>query len=127
MGDRTLRKNPRKNPRKNSRKNPRTNPFAVVLREPLFRLLAINLAIGIAAAALMIGGLLALNPFGLRTLILADRAGGAAIGLLLFGFVITFGSTAMGTAIMTLGGGGSGGPRKPVTTDAPAPVKILAR
>ena len=72
-------------------------------RQPLIRLLAINLAIGITAALVMLGGLLALNPAGLRDLILADRAGGAALMLLLFGLVVTFGSVAMGTAIMTLG------------------------
>ncbi len=33
-----------------------------LFREPLFRLLAINLAIGVSTAALMLGGLLALNP-----------------------------------------------------------------
>jgi hypothetical protein len=69
-------------------------------RVPLFRLLAINLAAGIVLAALLVGGLLALNPFGLRDLILADSSPGTALGLLLFGFVITFGSAAMGTAIM---------------------------
>jgi len=70
---------------------------------PLFRLLAINLAAGIALAALLVGGLLALDPFNLRDLILADRAPGTALGLLLFGFIVTFGSTAMGTAIMMAG------------------------
>jgi hypothetical protein len=70
---------------------------------PLFRLLLINLATGTALAALLVGGLLALNPFGLRDLILADREPGTALGLLLFGFVVTFGSTAMGTAIMAAG------------------------
>ena len=45
-----------------------------LLREPLFRLLAINLAIGVTVAALMLGGLLALNPHGLRDLIVADRS-----------------------------------------------------
>jgi hypothetical protein len=69
-------------------------------RVPLFRLLAINLAAGIVLAALLVGGLLALNPFGLRDLILADSSPGTALGLLLFGFVITFGSAVMGTAIM---------------------------
>jgi hypothetical protein len=69
-------------------------------RVPLFRLLAINLAAGIVLAALLVGGLLALNPFGLRDLIFADSSPGTALGLLLFGFVITFGSAAMGTAIM---------------------------
>ena len=72
-------------------------------RQPLIRLLAINLAIGIGAAVAMIGGLMALNPHNLRDLILADQAGGAAFVLLLFGLVITFGSVAMGTAIMALG------------------------
>jgi hypothetical protein len=74
------------------------------LRQPLWRLLMINLASGIVAAVLLVGGLLALNPFHLRELIFADAQGGAAIALLLFGFVVTFGSTAMGTAIMALGG-----------------------
>ncbi|WP_291866556.1 hypothetical protein [Bradyrhizobium sp.] len=73
------------------------------LRVPLFRLLAINLAAGTAVAALFVGGLLALNPAGLRDLILADSSPGTALGLLLFGFVVTFGSTAMGTAIMAMG------------------------
>jgi hypothetical protein len=72
------------------------------LRVPLFRLLAINLAAGMAVAALLVGGLLVLNPFGLRDLIFADNSPGTALGLLLFGFVVTFGSTAMGTAIMAM-------------------------
>jgi hypothetical protein len=73
------------------------------LRVPLFRLLAINLAAGTAVAALLVGGLLALNPFSLRDLIFADSAPGTALGLLLFGFIVTFGSAAMGTAIMATG------------------------
>ena len=74
-----------------------------LLRVPLFRLLAINLAAGTAVAALFVGGLLALNPANLRDLILADSSPGTALGMLLFGFVVTFGSTAMGTAIMAMG------------------------
>ena len=74
-----------------------------LLRQPLIRLLAVNLAAGASVAVLMLGGLLALNPANLRGLILADRAPGAALALLLFGFLITFGSAAMGTAIMMLG------------------------
>ena len=69
----------------------------------MVRLLAINLGIGIAVAVLLVGGLLAFNPGGLRDLILADRSPILAVGLLLFGFIITFGSTAIGTAIMTMG------------------------
>lgn len=85
-----------------------------VLRKPLFRLLAINLAIGAGVAVLMLGGLIALDPYGLRHLIFADHNPGAAVGLLLFGFVVTFGSTAMGTAIMALGriDGSHGGGRR---------------
>lgn len=72
-------------------------------RPPLFRLLAINLAIGMSIAALLVGGLLWLDLAGLRHLILSDRSPAIALGLLLFGFVVTFGSTAMGTAIMAMG------------------------
>jgi hypothetical protein len=95
-----------------------------LFRLPLIRLLAINLAIGAMIAALMLGGLLALNPGNLRGLILGDRNGAAALMLLAFGFVVTFGSVAMGTAIMALG-------RKPRETGGgkgtPAPVRIGAR
>ncbi len=120
----------------------RTAAFSrmAIFRVPLFRLLAINLAAGTAAALLLLCGLLALNPHGLRDLILADRSPATAIGLLLFGLFITFGSTAMGTAIMALGGladrgaggggggcggrgGGEGGGRR---TDTPADDKRAA-
>jgi len=93
-------------------------------RLPLIRLLAVNLAIGMTMAGLMLGGLLALNPGNLRSLILADRDGAAALVLLGFGLVITFGSVAMGTAIMALG-------RKPKRTGdgggPPVPVPVAAR
>ena len=81
---------------------PRPGRLAL-LRIPLFRLLAINLAIGACAAALLVGGLLWLNPGHLRDLIFADHAGGVALGLLLASFLITFGSAAMGSAIMAQG------------------------
>ena len=89
-----------------------------LFRLPLLRLLAVNLAIGIGIAVLMLGGLLALNPGNLRHLIFADRAPWAALGLLLFGLLITFGSAAMGTAIMALG--------KPPRDDAPKGGKRVA-
>jgi hypothetical protein len=100
-----------------------------LLQLPLFRLLAINLAAGIMVAALMLGGLLALNPHGLRDLILADSSPATAAGLLLFGFVITFGSTAMGTAIMTLGArskGSGGAAREQASKDAALRVPVQA-
>jgi len=74
-----------------------------LLRMPLFRLLAINLALGLGMAVLLVGGLLALDPGGLRHLVFSDRSPGVALGLLLASFFVTFGSTAMGTAIMALG------------------------
>ena len=74
-----------------------------IFRAPLFRLLAINLAVGVSIAALLVGGLLWLDLGGLRHLIFADRSPAVALLLLLFGFVVTFGSTAMGTAIMAIG------------------------
>ena len=74
-----------------------------LLRVPLFRLLAINLAAGMVLAGLAVGGLLALNPSGLRDLIFAESSPATALGLLLFGFVVTFGSAVMGTAIMAMG------------------------
>jgi hypothetical protein len=77
------------------------------LREPLLRLLAVNLAIGVSAALLMLAGLVWLNPSGLRDLILADRSPATAFILLLFGLIVTFGSAAMGSAIMMSGRDGS--------------------
>ena len=94
------------------------------LQQPLLRLLGVNLAIGICVATLMLGGLLALNPRGLRDLILADRAPAAAFGLLLLGFLITFGSAAMGSAIMTLGHEAPDKPRDGEPQRIPAPVRV---
>jgi hypothetical protein len=74
-----------------------------ILCQPLIRLLAVNLLGGVAVAALMLGGLLALDPANLRELIFADRDPAAALAPLAFGLLITFGSAAMGSAIMALG------------------------
>jgi hypothetical protein len=80
------------------------NPLSrLVERNPLIRLLAVNLASGIAVAVIAFGGLLMLDAHGLRRLILGDQSPGIAAALLLFGFVITFGSWVMGTAIMRIG------------------------
>ena len=73
------------------------------LRTRLARLLAVNLGIGVSLAVLLVGGLMLFNPGHLREQILADRSPGVALGLLLFGFIVTLGSTAMGTAIMVMG------------------------
>jgi hypothetical protein len=105
----------------------RTLPIAWILQVPLFRLLALNLGIGMAAAALMVGGLLLLNPHRLRDLIFADASSGAALVLLLFGFIITFGSAAMGAAIMAIGRrpkSGGGGLKMPALQPVPLPIRV---
>jgi hypothetical protein len=90
------------------------------LRQPLFRLLAVNLALGVATTVLTLAGLLVLNPHGLRDLIVAHGSPEVALGLLLFGLIITFGSVVMGSAIMAIGseGHGSGGRRGSARADA---------
>jgi len=69
---------------------------------PLVRLLAVNLAGGIVAAMVAVAGLIALDSFGLRRLMLVDRHPVVVGALLLFAFVVTLGSLAMGSAIMML-------------------------
>jgi hypothetical protein len=96
-----------------------------LLRQPLIRLLAVNLLAGASVAVLMLGGLLALNPANLRGLIFADRTPGAALALLLLGFLITFGSAAMGTAIMMLGARAPDNERGGKTQPAEARVRAL--
>jgi hypothetical protein len=72
-------------------------------RAPLLRLLAINCAAGIAIALITVAGLLVVNPGDLRRLMLQDEAAVVAFALLVFGFVVTFASWVMGTAIMRIG------------------------
>jgi hypothetical protein len=96
-------------------------------RQPLIRLLAINCAAGAAAAVLLLGGLMALNPGNLRGLILTDRAGAVAFALLLFGLVATFGSVAMGSAIMALGRDAKIGGRGGRAQALPAPLREARR
>ncbi|MCG6205288.1 hypothetical protein LPW26_11610 [Rhodopseudomonas sp. HC1] len=99
-----------------------------LLRQPLFRLLAINLGAGVCLAVLLLGGLLWINPGHLRDLIVADASPGTAFGLLLFGFVVTFGSAAMGSAIMAMGTDrGDRGTRLPgglIHGAQPIPVRV---
>ena len=80
-----------------------------LLKVPLFRLLAINLAIGAVIAIAMVAALLVLNPLNLRHMIFSDREPVAVLAVLMFDFFITFGSAAMGTAIMALGRGAEDG------------------
>lgn len=62
-----------------------------------------HLAVGALAAAVFESLLLGFDLFGLRGLVLGSSWGWLAAGLLLFGLTVTFGSAAMGAAIMSLG------------------------
>ena len=66
------------------------------------RFLLRHLSGGALAAVVFEGLLLGSDAFGLRTLVMASEQGLPAAGLLLFGLTVTFGSAAMGAAIMTL-------------------------
>jgi hypothetical protein len=69
---------------------------------PLLRLLGINCAAGTAVALIAVTGLLFVNA-QLRDLIFADHSPAVPLLLLGGGFIVTFASAVMGTAIMRLG------------------------
>jgi hypothetical protein len=92
-----------------------------------FRMLAINLAAGIALAILLVSGFLGLDIGGLRRLILADRDGLTALCLLLFGFIVTLGSLTMGSAIISLGSGPLSNDASGTGTPARAPARVTPR
>ena len=69
---------------------------------PLLRLLGVNCAAGTALALMAVAGLLALNA-ELRELILSDQSPAVPLVLLGGGFVVTFASAVMASAIMRLG------------------------
>lgn len=70
--------------------------------EPLLRLLVINWAIGVAVAAMTLGGLLALNTGGLRTLVFNAEDPLLPLILLFCGLMFTLCSATMGAAVMSL-------------------------
>ena len=72
----------------------------------LLKLLVRHLVMGIAAGWVTLGMLLFVNIGGLRTILFASSDPILALILLAFGFTVTFGSLAMGVAIMTLPYGG---------------------
>lgn len=92
-------------------------------RQPsLVRFLAFHAAIGASVAVLVVAGLILTDAHALGRLIAQDRDPVIAVALLLFGFVITLGSAAMGVAIMGLPygeGGGAAGRRAHADSEAP--------
>ena len=80
-------------------------------QQSLLRFLAQHCALGVGTGWLVAGGLLAFDTGGLRTLIFGSAEPSIALGLLLFGMAVTFGSVAMGVAIMGLASKDDGGRR----------------
>lgn len=72
-----------------------------IIRNPLFRLLGVNLASGALIGFLFALGLVALDAGQLRTLMLRDASGHVALLLLVAGFTLTCGGLSMATAVMS--------------------------
>ena len=62
-----------------------------------------HLGVGAIGSALFGGLILWSDLAGIRSLALAEEGGWLALGLLFFGLFVTFGSLAVGAAIMGLG------------------------
>jgi hypothetical protein len=73
------------------------------MRNPLLAFLLHHLVYGLVGAAVFAGGALATDLGGLRTLVWNAPEGPLAMALLLFGLAVTFGSVAMGVAVMRHG------------------------
>lgn len=77
------------------------NGFPRRMDRRLLIFLVSHLASGVVAALVSVGALIAFNIGGVRDLIVKSEIGWVAVLLLVLGFVVTFGSAAMGIAIMT--------------------------
>jgi hypothetical protein len=71
----------------------------------LLRLLAINCAIGVCAGWTLLATLILTDTAGLATLIRASDSPFVPVAMLAAGFAVTFGSAAMGVAVMQLRNG----------------------
>ena len=68
----------------------------------LIRFLLVNCAIGIVGGWTLLAALLATDTGGIRTMIWNEASPGVPIILLAAGFAVTFGSAAMGAAVMAM-------------------------
>lgn len=96
-------------------------------RNPLFRLLIANAAIGLAVSALLIAGIFITDTGHLRTLVANAENPVLPVLLLSCGVVVTLTSVVIGSAIMMLGseserGGGPGHRRRDLV-----PVPVAAK
>lgn len=96
-------------------------------RHPFFRLLVINMLLGVMLAVIVVGAVIALDVGHVGTLLMKDRNPLAALVILLGSFIVTCASVMMGTAIMMLArndGGPASGKRERLV---PAPVMVRVR
>jgi len=97
------------------------------------RFLAFHLALGVAIGWAFVALILLMDIGGLRTLMHGSPDRWMALVLLLAFSAITFGSAAMGSAIMALGDdggarkGANGSKPKRATSDTPAAAMVEAR
>lgn len=97
---------------------------------PLLRYLAINWIAGAVASTIVVGGILAFDIVGMRTLLKSVQEPVLPVVLLVFGFLVTLTSVAMATAVMQLGRRDQdpGGRLKaPVATQIPVPIQAGAQ
>jgi hypothetical protein len=74
----------------------------------ILRYILPHLSAGCLAGVVASVGIVATNVAHLRELVVNTQGGWMAFALLTFGLVVTFGSLAMGGAIMAIGGGDEG-------------------
>jgi hypothetical protein len=84
-----------------SRRNAYISPMKTAQRIP-FRFILGHLAIGVACGWLVLGGVLWFDIGGLAGLLVAAPSRSLILAMLLAVFAITWGSAAMGAAIMSL-------------------------
>lgn len=98
-----------------------------VQRHPLIRLCFVNGTLGALAATTVVGGLMASNAHGLRTLVMGQPDGWIAVAVLTAGFVVTLGSVAIGMAVMMLPNSRDNSTRRPGLPAHLAPARITRR
>lgn len=104
----------------------RTEIADVFARNPLLRLLAVNALVGAAVSVVLLAGLILTDSHGIGRLILGSEGGWLGAALLLFGFLVTFPSVAMGVALMSLKSDDDeddDGDGAPVLRPVPVPVR----
>ncbi len=69
-------------------------------RDPLHRLLVVNLISGASIGVIFVSGLLWVDAFGLRAMLTHDVEGLVALAILCGGFVLLIASVVAGTAVM---------------------------